>query len=184
MAWISLSALPEDKGEGGCYRERTGETKVKKNPVGVKLNSSSGLNHGTCIVCPSSIEMMWVSCVPVTCPTQEVTLHSACWLQSQTWGQAIMTSTTILPYKRWYMPPRSGYTWVDNTTPEQLRWTSDTDTIPSMRSPSVAGEEFEIFIQRSKVVDGGNWFEEGIWITIAKWSFCILKYRFDVIYYL
>lgn len=143
--------------------------------------------------CSCSIDLMcvYVSCLPVTCPTQVVTSHSACWPLSQTRGQAIMTSTTLLPCRRWYMPPRSGCTWVDNTTPEQPGWTSDTDTMPSMRSPSVAGEELHIYIQRSTIssdseVVGGVWvavmINDFIWICICgmswrTWNTCTLRHR-------
>lgn len=117
--------------------------------------------------CSIDLMCVHVSCVPVTCLTQEVTSHSACWPQSQTRGQAIVTSTTLLPCRRWYMPPRSGYTSVDNTTPEQLEWTMDTDTMPSMRSPSVAGEELHIFIQRCTISSDSS-VVCGVWVAREK----------------
>lgn len=80
----------------------------------------------------------------VTSPSRAVTSHWTCWLPSQTWGPATMTSTTALPCRRWFMPPRSEYTWRGSTTLELRAWTWDTDTIPSARSPSAAGKELSL----------------------------------------
>lgn len=83
-------------------------------------------------VCKSVLEM---------CPSLGVTSPSACWPQSQPSDQATMTFTTVQRYRRWFMPPGSEFFWVDSTTPESPQWASDTDTMPSRRSQSVAGED-------------------------------------------
>lgn len=100
-----------------------------------------------CLICK------YVYSVPEMCPSLLVTSHSACWRQSQTSGQATTTFTTTQLYRRWYMPARSGSMWVDSTTPENLQSTSDTDTTPSRRSPSVAGEKQRIGISNCSVTE-------------------------------
>jgi len=85
----------------------------------------------------------YFSCVPAVLLSPEGASSSACWPPSQTSGPATVTSTTRPPCRRWSTPPRSGFTWVDCPTPKQPGRTSATDTTPSTRSPSAAGEEWQ-----------------------------------------